>query len=105
MPRLQSRRFATPDEVRDFAHGRAEVLKLDNSVVGRARYEPGWRWTADMPAIAGTPTCQLHHLGYSISGLHARGDAMTARSSTSEPSRSTRSRPVTTHGSSVMKRG
>jgi class 3 adenylate cyclase len=45
------------------------VLHLDESAVGRAVYQPGWRWTVDMPAIAGTPTCQLHHLGYSISGL------------------------------------
>ncbi|MFL5643884.1 MAG: adenylate/guanylate cyclase domain-containing protein [Chloroflexota bacterium] len=69
MPRLQSRPFATPDEVRQFPHGSGTVLKLDESVVGRAVYEPGWRWTTDMPEIAGTTTCQLHHLGYSISGL------------------------------------
>lgn len=68
MPRLRSRRFDAPDEVRRFPHGRAEVLILDESPVGRATYEPGWRWTSDMPAIAGTATCQLHHLGYSISG-------------------------------------
>ena len=69
MPRLQSRPFATPDEVRSFPHGSAEVVKLDEAVVGRAVYEPGWRWTTAMPPIAGTPTCELHHLGYSISGL------------------------------------
>ena len=69
MPRLQSRPFASPDEVRTFPHGSAEVLKLDEAVVGRAVYEPGWRWTTAMPPIAGTPTCQLHHLGYSISGV------------------------------------
>ena len=69
MPRLQSRPFATPDEIRTFTHGSAEVVKLDETVAGRATYEPGWRWTTDMPAIAGTATCQLHHLGYSISGV------------------------------------
>jgi class 3 adenylate cyclase len=69
MPRLQSRPFATPDEVRTFPYGSATVLKLDEAVVGRAVYEPGWRWTTTMPPIAGTPTCELHHLGYSISGL------------------------------------
>jgi class 3 adenylate cyclase len=69
MPRLRSRRFATPDELRTFAHGRAEVVTLDESPVGRATYEPGWRWTTDMPAVVGTATCQLHHLGYSISGV------------------------------------
>ena len=69
MPRLQSRPFATPDELRTFPHGSAEVLKLDEAVVGRATYMPGWRWTTDMPTVAGTATCQLHHLGYSISGV------------------------------------
>ena len=45
------------------------MLTLDESPVGRATYEPGWRWTSDMPTIAGTATCQLHHLGYAISGV------------------------------------
>lgn len=68
MPRLQYKSFATPDEVRTFPNGHAQVISLDESVVGRAVYEPGWRWSTTMPAIAGTPTCQLHHLGYSVSG-------------------------------------
>lgn len=37
--------------------------------MGRATYEPGWRWTLDMPDITGTSTCQVHDLGYSISGV------------------------------------
>src|SRR3954451_9472169 len=69
MPRLQTRPFATPDEVRTFPYGTGSILKLDEAVIGRAVYGPGWRWTTAMPTIAGTPTCQLHHLGYSISGL------------------------------------
>ena len=75
MPRLQYKTFATPDEVRAFPNGRAEVVRLDESVVGRALYEPGWRWSTAMPAIAGTVRCQLHHLGYSISGtMHVEMD-------------------------------
>ena len=66
MPRLQYKSFATPDEVRAFPNGSAEIVSLDESVVGRAVYEPGWRWSIAMPAIAGTASCQLHHLGYSI---------------------------------------
>lgn len=68
MPRLQYKSFAAPDEVRSFPNGQADVVRLDESVIGRAVYEPGWRWSTAMPAIAGTATCQLHHLGYSISG-------------------------------------
>lgn len=68
MPRLQYKSFAAPDEVRSFPNGHAQVISLDESVVGRAVYEPGWRWSTAMPPIAGTATCQLHHLGYSVSG-------------------------------------
>ncbi len=65
MPRLQYKSFASPDEVRTFPNGRADIVNLEESVVGRAVYEPGWRWSTAMPAIAGTGSCQLHHLGYS----------------------------------------
>jgi class 3 adenylate cyclase len=69
MPRLQSKRLAAPDEVRTFPAGTGAVVNIGDSVVGRAVYEPGWRWSTHMPQIAGTTRCQLHHLGYSISGL------------------------------------
>jgi class 3 adenylate cyclase len=41
---------------------------LDDSAVGRAVYQPGWRWSTDMASIVGTASCQLHHLGYAVSG-------------------------------------
>lgn len=68
MPRLQARSFATSDDVRTWPHGRGEIVRLDESTVGRGVYQPGWRWTTDMPAIARTATCQLHHVGYAESG-------------------------------------
>ena len=69
MPRLQYRSFATPDEVRTFPKGRAEVVRLDESTIGRSRWDPGWRWSTDLAPIMGTPSCQLHHLGHSVSGI------------------------------------
>jgi class 3 adenylate cyclase len=68
MPRLQSKSFATPDEHRTFPNGSADVVVLDESTIGLARWEPGWRWSTHLAPIAGTPTCQVHHLGYAISG-------------------------------------
>ena len=68
MPRLQARSFATTTDIRRFPHGRGEIVRLDETTVGHGTYEPGWRWTTDMPGIAGTATCQLHHLGYAASG-------------------------------------
>ncbi len=66
--RLQRRRFSEPSEVRTFPRGRVEVVELEDTVIGRMTYEPGWRWSVDVQALAGTATCQYHHLGVTISG-------------------------------------
>jgi class 3 adenylate cyclase len=76
MPRLQTRSFAEADDLRSFPNGHAAVIQVDETTIGYGVYEPGWRWTTDMPPIAGTATCQLHHLGYAVSGLlHVVTDA------------------------------
>lgn len=68
VPRLHAKTFAAPDERREFPLGRAEVVVMDETTVGRATYEPGWRWSLHLAAITGTAACPLRHLGYSISG-------------------------------------
>ena len=68
MARLQRRQFADPDDVRTVPHGLIEVVELDDRVVGRLSYEPGWRWSVDVKPIAGTDTCQFHHFGVTLSG-------------------------------------
>ena len=69
MPQLQSRSFSDPDERREFVLGHAEVVDLDETTVGRATYEPGWRWSTHLAPTTGTTTCPLRHLGYSVSGV------------------------------------
>lgn len=66
--RLQRRRFSEPNDVRTIPRGRIDVVELDDTVVGRMTYEPGWRWSVDVQPIAGTETCQYHHLGVTLSG-------------------------------------
>jgi len=66
--RLQRRRFSEPSDVRMIPRGRIDVVELDDTVVGRMTYEPGWRWSVDVQPIAGTDTCQYHHLGVTLSG-------------------------------------
>jgi class 3 adenylate cyclase len=56
-------------DVRPFPKGRAEVVSVDESIVGRVTYEAGWRWSTDLAPIMGTKTCQLHHTGYAVSGV------------------------------------
>ena len=60
--------FGTPDEVREFPHGRAEILKVGDSEIGRLTFEPGWRWSTDLKPIAGTELCEAPHFQYHLSG-------------------------------------
>lgn len=65
-----SRDFESPDERREFkAHGHLDLLKFrSGNSIGRAIFEPGWRWSNDVKPIAGTVSCESPHLGYCISG-------------------------------------
>jgi quercetin dioxygenase-like cupin family protein len=66
---LEKKNFASPDEVRPMAgKGQIEIVKLGDGVVGKATFEPGWRWSTHVKPIAGTESCQATHLGYVISG-------------------------------------
>jgi class 3 adenylate cyclase len=68
MPRLQRKNFASPDQVRQFATGRCDIVTLDEMSIGRFVFQPGWRWSKDVAPIAGTNSCQFRHLGYTVSG-------------------------------------
>lgn len=71
MPRPQRRSFTEPEETRTFPHGTLRVITLGEVVVGRYELEPGWKWSTDVKPIAGTPSCQHHHMGYALQGcLH-----------------------------------
>jgi hypothetical protein len=60
--------FAQPDEVREFPHGRAEIVRLGGADIGRLVLEPGWRWSIDVKPIAGTELCLAPHMQYHVSG-------------------------------------
>jgi quercetin dioxygenase-like cupin family protein len=59
-----------PEETRPFEDGKGklELVNLDAGAVGRATFEPGWKWSEHVKPIAGTESCQAPHLGYCISG-------------------------------------
>lgn len=67
--RLEQKTFSAPDEVRPMSgKGQVEVVRIGDGVVGRATFEPGWRWSEHVKPIAGTQSCQAAHVGYVISG-------------------------------------
>ena len=37
-------------------------------------FEPGWRWSEHVKPIVGTESCQVHHIGYVVSGHLHRDD-------------------------------
>ena len=67
------RRFEAPDEVRTFPRGRFEIVTLGGMTIGRATYEPGWRWSVHVGAAAGDASCMVEHVGLVVSGCVAVG--------------------------------
>jgi class 3 adenylate cyclase len=68
MAKMQRKLLSTPDEVRPFTHGRAEIWELGDAVIGKQVFEPGWRWSNDVKPVALTDACEYHHLGIVMSG-------------------------------------
>ena len=85
MPRLQRKSFSTPDEVRSFASGCIDVIRLDDVTIGRFALRPGWRWSKDVKPVVRTRSCQLRHVGYVMSGT-LKADTLAGLTSTSERS-------------------
>ena len=62
------RRFETPDEVREMTLGRFEIVRLGGMTIGRATYEPGWRWSEHVGPGVGAKRCSVEHVGMVLSG-------------------------------------
>ncbi|HVF42387.1 MAG TPA: cupin domain-containing protein [Pyrinomonadaceae bacterium] len=60
--------FEQPDETREFELGKFEVVKIGGLTVGRATYQPGWKWSEHVAPLAGTPFCEVEHVGLVVSG-------------------------------------
>lgn len=74
-PEMESRSFSKPDEVRRFELGKVEIVLVEGTTLGRAVFEPGWRWSTCVKPVAKTESCQVAHLNLHISGrLHVRMD-------------------------------
>ncbi|MFH1144534.1 MAG: cupin domain-containing protein [Candidatus Eisenbacteria bacterium] len=69
MVTAELKRFGKPDEVREFPKGRVELIKIGGATIGRAIFEPGWRWATSIQPIAKTKSCEVPHLQYHVSGV------------------------------------
>ncbi len=60
--------FEEPDEVRRFEKGKFELVTLGSMTIGRATYQPGWKWSVHVAPLAGEPLCSVEHVGIVLSG-------------------------------------
>ncbi|MFD0361398.1 cupin domain-containing protein [Nocardia sp. GCM10030253] len=70
MSGLVRKNFDSPEETRTFEQGKGklDLVNLDNCPVGRAVFEPGWRWSVHVKPIVKSDSCQASHTGYCVSG-------------------------------------
>jgi len=57
-----------PSETRHFEKGRFDVYRIGLTTLGRATYEPGWRWSTHVAPTVGTASCQVEHVGLVLGG-------------------------------------
>src|SRR5262245_30491611 len=62
------KRFESPDETRTVVKGKFEVVHLGSMTIGRATYEPGWKWSEHVGPSVGAARCSVEHVGMVLSG-------------------------------------
>ena len=60
--------FEAPDEVRVMQKGRFEIVHVGGMTIGRATYEPGWKWSEHVGPGVGATRCNVEHVGLVLSG-------------------------------------
>ena len=68
---LVLKRFDNPDEVRTFPKGRFEIIQIGGMTIGRAAYEPGWKWSTHVGESLRKTSCDVEHVGLVVSGRAA----------------------------------
>ncbi len=66
--RAITKAFSAPDEVRRFEKGTFEVVRVGGMTIGRATYEPGWKWSEHVGRATGQRLCPVEHVGMVLSG-------------------------------------
>lgn len=65
------KRFENPDEVRQMVKGTFELVRLGGLTIGRATYEPGWKWSEHVGPNVGARRCTVEHVGLVVAGTAA----------------------------------
>jgi len=60
--------FSLPDQKKEFAKIKVDMIDLPTATVTREVFQPGWIWSMDMKPTAGKLSCQVHHIFVLLSG-------------------------------------
>lgn len=60
--------FENPDEVRVFEKGKFEIVRVGGMTIGRATYQPGWKWSTHVGPGLGASRCNIEHVSLVLSG-------------------------------------
>ena len=61
------RQFEDPDEVREMTLGR--FVHVGGLTIGRATYQPGWKWSEHVGPTVNQARCAVEHVGLVLSGI------------------------------------
>ncbi len=61
--------FDKPDEVREFPLGKVELVNVNGAMIGRATFQPGWKWSTSVQPLVKTASCEAPHFQYHVSGI------------------------------------
>ena len=67
--KAEVKNFQKPDEIREFPKGKLELIKIGNATIGKATFQPGWKWSESIQPLAKTKSCEAPHFQYHVSGL------------------------------------
>lgn len=62
------KRFEEPDEARILTLGLFEIVRIGGMTIGRATYQPGWKWSLHVGPELGLSRCPIEHVGLVVSG-------------------------------------
>lgn len=66
--KAELKNFSKPDEVREFPKGKLELVRIGNATIGRATFQPGWKWSESLQPMVKTSSCEAPHFQYHVSG-------------------------------------
>jgi hypothetical protein len=78
--KMEVKNLNSPEETRNFDKGKLDLVKIGGAMVGRAIFQPGWKWSESLKPIVKTKSCEAPHFQYHVSGtIRVRMDDGTER--------------------------